>query len=87
MPTVETPETTTTLGLKLVRTLKASCDKSCVLPFLYDRKGTKFSPEKLSPQIANCAPRRGRLVATQFLDVPDKVRKNLLETYSVQVIG
>lgn len=31
MPTVETPETTTALGLKLVRTLKASCDKTYVL--------------------------------------------------------
>ncbi|KAL9623180.1 MAG: hypothetical protein Q9160_002495 [Pyrenula sp. 1 TL-2023] len=30
MPAVETPETTTTLGLKLVRSLKSSCDKAYV---------------------------------------------------------
>ncbi|KAL9110060.1 MAG: hypothetical protein Q9227_005399 [Pyrenula ochraceoflavens] len=44
MPSVETPETTTALGLKLVKMLKNSCDKG------------------------------GRLVATQFLALPDKRR-------------
>jgi hypothetical protein len=79
-PDEETPQTTTEIGLKLVKQLKNSKDKTCVtlLPDADQRQKGKAN--------AKTPLDRGRNVAGHFLELPDEVGAHSAITQS-QVKG
>jgi hypothetical protein len=78
-PDEETPQTTTEIGLKLVKQLKNSKDKTCVtlLPDADQRQKLRLG-NCIAKGKANAKPSldRGRNVAGHFLELPDEVGAN-----------